>query len=148
IVIGHLFGAHAPGIADAATAFQASHHVNLAHGGAVRALRASVANARVGITHVSMPVYPASDSEADRTAARRFDGLVNRWYWEPSLVGRYPDDVLARLGSSAPKIESGDLERAAPPIDFFGHNSYTRAVVRDDPNSIMLGATQIETSNP
>jgi beta-glucosidase len=148
IAIGHLFGVHAPGIADAKIAFQASHHVNLAHGDAVRALRGSVPGARIGITQVSMPVYPASDSDADRAAARRFDGFVNRWYWEPSLIGRYPDDVLARLGPAAPKIEPGDLERVAPPIDFFGHNSYSRAVVRDDPSSIMLGAAQIDTHNP
>jgi len=148
IAIGHLFGVHAPGIADAKTAFQASHHVNLAHGDAVRALRGTVPDARIGITQVSMPVYPASDSDADRAAARRFDGFVNRWYWEPSLVGRYPDDLLARLGPAAPKIEPGDLERVAPPIDFFGHNSYSRAVVRDNPRSVVLGATQIDTNNP
>jgi len=148
VAIGHLFGVHAPGIADAPTAFQASHHVNLAHGEAVRALRASVPGSRIGITQVSMPVYPASDTDADRTAARRFDGFTNRWYWEPSLIGRYPDDVLERLGRAAPKIEPGDLDRVAPPIDFFGHNSYSRAVVRDDPSSIMVGATQIETRNP
>jgi beta-glucosidase len=148
IVIGHLFGVHAPGVADAAVAFQASHHVNLAHGAAVRALRATVPGARIGITQVSMPVYPATDSEADRAAARRFDGFVNRWYWEPSLLGRYPDDIVARLGGAAPTIEPGDLERVAPPIDFFGHNSYSRAVVRDDPSSVMLGAAQIDTNNP
>jgi len=148
IVIGHLFGVHAPGLADAPTAFQASHHVNLAHGEAVRALRASVPGSQVGITQVSMPVYPATDSEVDRAAARRFDGFVNRWYWEPPLVGRYPADVLERLGQAAPKIQTGDLERLAPPIDFFGHNSYSRAVVRDDPGSVMLGAAQVETGNP
>ena len=148
IVIGHVFGTHAPGITDPGVAFQASHHLNLAHGEAVRALRATVPGSRVGITQVSMPSYPATESDADRAAARRMDGFVNRWYWEPPLLGRYPADILERLGPIAPRIAPGDLERIAPPIDFFGHNSYTRAVVRDDPDSALLGAAQISTPNP
>ena len=31
------------------------------------------------------------------------------------------------MGPLAPTIEDGDLARISPPIDFFGHNSYTRA---------------------
>ncbi len=148
LVIGHIFGMHAPGLSDPALAFQSSHHTNLAHGDAVRALRAEVSGSSVGITQVSMPVYPATDSEADRVAARRFDGFINRWYWEPPLLGTYPADIVERLGSIAPTIEPGDLERMAPPLDFYGHNSYTRAVVRDDPESLLLGAAQVHTHNP
>jgi len=140
---GYVFGILAPGKQDPQLAFQVSHHLNLAHGHAVRALRASVPRAYVGITHVSMPVYPASDSEADRQAARRYDGLVNRWYWDPPLRGTYPADIVERLGPLAPHIEDGDLQLLSPPIDFFGHNSYTRAVVKDDPASALLGATQV-----
>jgi len=140
---GYVFGIHAPGKQDLQLAFQVSHHLNLAHGHAVRALRAAVPNSHVGITVVSMPVYPASDSDADRQAAQRYDGVVNRWYWDPPLRGSYPSDVLERLGPLAPKIEAGDLSLVSPPIDFFGHNSYTRAVVKDDPSSMVMGATQI-----
>jgi beta-glucosidase len=148
IVIGHAFGIHAPGLTDPPLAFQASHHMNLAHGDAVRALRATVPGAVVGITQVSMPCYPASDSEADRAAARRYDGFVNRWYWEPPLTGAYPADVLERLGPMAPRQEAGDAARMSPPIDFFGHNSYTRAVVRDDPGSALTAAATVDPGNP
>jgi beta-glucosidase len=140
---GYLFGMHAPGKQDPKFAFQVSHHLNLAHGHAVRALRATVPQSRVGITQVSLPVYPASDSQADRSAAWRYDGFVNRWYWDPPLRGAYPADILERLAAFAPRIEDGDLKIIAPPIDFFGHNSYTRAVVKDDPESVLLGATQV-----
>ncbi len=140
---GHIFGMHAPGTQDVKLAFQVSHHLNLAHGNAVRALRATVPQARVGITEVSLPVYPASESRADVDAARRYDGFVNRWYWDPPLRGSYPTDVLERLGAFAPAVQDGDMERIAVPIDFFGHNSYTRSVVKDDPESILLGATPL-----
>jgi len=142
-VAGHLFGIHAPGARDPALAFRVSHHLNLAHGHAVRALRATVPQSHVGITEVSMPVYPATDSVEDRQAAERYDGLVNRWYWDPPLRGAYPTDVLERLGPMAPPIADGDLALIATPIDFFGHNSYSRAVVRSDPDSLMMGATQV-----
>jgi len=145
---GYIFGILAPGTIDPQLAFQVSHHLNLAHGEAVRALRAVVPDARVGITHVSMPVYPASDSEADRLAARRFDGFTNRWYWDPTLAGSYPADVLERLGALAPKMEPGDLERICAPIDFLGHNSYSRTVVKDDPTSVLTGVTQLPPSGP
>jgi beta-glucosidase len=140
---GYVFGIHAPGKQDPQLAFQVSHHLNLAHGNAVRALRATVPGARVGITQVSMPVYPASASAADQEAARRFDGFVNRWYWDPVWRGAYPADILDRLGPIAPTIADGDLQLLSPPLDFFGHNSYTRAIVKDDPESMLLGATQV-----
>src|SRR5262249_17290728 len=97
-----------------------------------------------GITEVSMPVYPATDSPADAEAARRYDGFVNRWYWDPAFKGSYPEDVLERLGPLAPEIAAGDLPVIHQPLDFFGHNSYSRAVVRDDPESVLLGASQVE----
>jgi beta-glucosidase len=141
---GYVFGIHAPGKTNPKLAFRVSHHLNLAHGHAVKALRDTVPGSRVGITQVSMPVYPATDTDADRTAAQRYDGFVNRWYWDPPLRGSYPADILERLGPFAPPIAEGDLVLIRQPLDFFGHNSYSRAVVRDDPDSMLLGATTVE----
>jgi len=31
----------------------------------------------------------------------------------------------------------------SPPIDFLGHNSYSRAVVKDDPTSLVMGAAPV-----
>jgi len=143
VTAGYIFGIHPPGKQDRALAFQVSHHLNLAHGHAVRAVRATVPQSHVGITLVSLPVYAATDSEADRLAAQRYDGLVNRWYWDPPLRGTYPADIVERLGPFAPKVEAGDLQVVSPPLDFFGHNSYTRAVIKDDPDSMLLGAIQV-----
>ncbi len=142
-VLGYMFGMHAPGLQDPALGFRVSHHLNLAHGDAVRVLRAAVPRANIGITHVSAPVYAATDSEADRAAAHRYDGFVNRWYWDPPLLGTYPADILERLGPLAPPVEDGDMERLSPPIDFFGHNSYSRAIVRNDPETMLTEVAQV-----
>lgn len=148
VVLGHVFGIHAPGRQDVGEAMRAAHHLNLAHGRGVRALRSTVPGARVGITHVCMPVHPASDSEADREAARRFDAFINRWYFDPTLRGSYPEEVLEALGEAAPPVRPGDLDEIAPRIDFFGHNSYTRMIVRDDPAAPLTRATPVPGPGP
>lgn len=147
-LMGYILGQHAPGKEEPALAFQVSHHLNLAHGDAVRALRAAVSDARVGITHVSFPVYPASDREADRAAARRLDGFANRWFWEPTVRGSYPEDMFPHIKGLEPEIAPGDMERMCPRIDFFGHNSYTRAVVRDAPESPIAGVAPLPPAGP
>jgi beta-glucosidase len=36
----------------------------------------------------------------------------------------------------------------SPPIDFFGHNSYTRALVKDDPDAPLTGVTPLPPVGP
>jgi beta-glucosidase len=134
---GYFEGDFAPGHTDLAAGMQACHHVLLSHGRAVDAVRAMVPGARCGITLSLHPIHPASDAEADRAAARRHDGLRNRWFLDP-LHGRgYPADTLAELGAAAPKVEPGDIETIARPVDFLGINYYFREVVADDPSLVM-----------
>ena len=143
-VAGHFTGEHAPGLQDPFAALKAAHHLLLSHGLAVEALRASARRPlRIGITLNLYPVHPASDSEADRQAAVRFDGNLNRMFLDPILRGRYPDDMLALLGPLFPQIPAGDLTRIATPLDFLGVNYYSRAVVRHDPNFPIVEASEI-----
>ncbi len=145
---GYLQGVHAPGMRDPQLAFRVTHRLNLAHAEAVRALRAAVAGARVGISHVSVPVHPASDSNSDAATARWVDGLANRWFWDPSLKGQYPREVLEELGPLAPEIKADDLRKLAEPIDFFGHNSYKRILVAHDPHAPLTKARTLAGPGP
>ena len=130
--LSYFLGEHAPGRHDFASAVQASHTLNLAHGLAAQAIRA-VTDGRVGITLNLYPVHPATDAEEDRAAARRYDGFDNRWFLDPVLKGSYPADMLELFGPFAPRIEPGDLATAFQPLDFLGVNFYSRAIVADDP---------------
>lgn len=138
--LGHLTGEQAPGVRDLGTALRVAHHVLLAHGAAVPVLRANAGpTSQVGIVCNMTPGAAASDTEADRRAAERWDGFFNRWFVDP-LAGRgYPSDMVALYGPLAPAVEPGDLERIATPVDFFGLNYYFRAVVSDDPDAPPLG---------
>jgi len=126
-ILGHEMGIFAPGIKDRAAAYQVSHHLLLSHGKALRAMRAERTTAALGIVLNQSPAYPADpNSEADRAAARLGDGTLNRWYMDPIFRGAYPADVIAHLGADAPKIEAGDMEIIATPMDFLGINFYMR----------------------
>lgn len=128
-MLGNLYGIHAPGKRDLATALQVGHLQLLGHGLAVEALRAALPNsAQVGIVLNLTPTEPAGDSQADAEAAERDDGFYNRWFLDPLFRGRYPDDMLAWYGDAAPDVEATDFAAISAPIDYLGINYYQRAV--------------------
>jgi beta-glucosidase len=131
--LGYAEGVKAPGGTDWAAGRAASHHMLLSHGLATKAVRAAVRDARVGIALNLAPVRAASESEADRLAAARRDGYLNRWFLDPVLRGRYPQDMLdlfeKRFGTFG-ELEHGDLAAISVPTDFLGVNYYRPETVR------------------
>ncbi len=127
--LGHETGIFAPGLKNRGTAMQVAHHLLLSHGLALQALRFEGCRAKLGIVLNLSPVQPATDSEADRGAARLEDGKLLRWYLDPLFKGSYPVDVWQHLGADAPQVLPGDLEDIATSLDFLGLNYYSRSVV-------------------
>jgi beta-glucosidase len=68
------------------------------------------------------------------------DGLMNRWYAEPVLIGRYPEDILDLFKDLDLPIREGDLEHIYQPLDFAGLNLYSRLFAYHDPNIPLLEA--------
>ncbi|MFD1830747.1 GH1 family beta-glucosidase [Streptomyces desertarenae] len=127
-VLGYEQGVHAPGRRDVGDAMRAVHHLLLGHGLAAQRLRAARhAPEELGITLNLGTATPASDSEADRAAARRADGMGTRLYLDPLVHGRYPQDVLEDLSArgAALPVEDGDLEVISTPLDVLGVNFYS-----------------------
>ncbi|GAB3846504.1 GH1 family beta-glucosidase [Micromonospora andamanensis] len=129
--LGYGSGVHAPGRSDGADAVRAGHHLMLGHGLAVQALRTAVPGAQLGVTVNLYPVTPASDAPGDIDAARRIDGLANRFFLDPILRGAYPDDLVADLAKVTDfgHVHDGDLATIATPLDVVGVNYYSRHVV-------------------
>jgi len=128
--LGYGYGPHAPGRTELPAAVAAAHHLNLAHGLAVRAIREVAPDARIGITNIVTDVVPASDALADVAAADRLDAVSNRVFLDPVYSGAYGPGVHAQLDPHglAELIREGDLTTIAQPVDFAGVNHYQRVI--------------------
>ena len=128
--LGHASGSHAPGLADPEAALRAVHHLNLAHGRGVQALRGVVSpRAEVSVTlnfHVARGSHPTSPE-----AVRRVDALANRAFLGPMLEGAYPADLLEDTAAVTDWsfVLDGDLEAVHQPIDLLGVNYYSTVEV-------------------
>ena len=130
-VLGYERGVFAPGVKDRRVAYQASHHLLLSHGLAMKAMRAHT-QADIGIVLNMSPVYPATDSPLDAHHARLEDGRLIRWYSDAVLKGQYPADIIEHLGADTPQVQPGDAQIIAQPCDFLGVNYYHPTVSSSD----------------
>lgn len=126
--LGYEVAQFAPGKKDRALAMQVSHHLMMAHGAAVKAMR-TVTKTSLGVVLNHTPAFAAEVLESDRKAVRIDDGLNVRWYMDPIFRGQYPADILEHLGDDAPAIEANDLALIHQPLDFLGINFYTRSFI-------------------
>ncbi len=144
---GYLDGTHAPGRRSILDFLRASHVANLAQGAGFRAVKAVRPEARVGSAFLMSPCEPVSDSEEDRKAAEHAHGMVNIWFLEPALRGRYPA-ALAFSPAVFMKIQQDDMNLVRAPFDFIGINVYYRTLVSaptlgerlSDPRLLLLPA--------
>ncbi len=123
--LGYETAQFAPGQTSRATAALVSHHLMMAHGAAIKAMR-GVCKTPLGVVLNHTPAFAAEPLEADRRAARIDDGLNVRWYMDPIFRGSYPADILEYLGADAPTVVPEDLALIQQPLDFLGVNFYTR----------------------
>jgi beta-glucosidase len=125
--LGYASGVHAPGYTDNAAALAAAHHLNLAHGRAVSALRSvTPAGTDMSVTLNLAQVYAASDSPEDAIAARHVDAISNRIFLEPMLRGSYPSDLIEGTShlTDWSFVLDGDLAAINQPLDVLGVNFY------------------------
>ncbi|MGY3334474.1 beta-glucosidase [Streptomyces filamentosus] len=130
--LGYGNGVHAPGRTCDADALRAAHHLNLAHGLAVGALREALpAGAEVSLTLNLHVVRALTESAEDRDAARRIDAVANRIFLDPVFRGRLPEDLVRDTAGMTDWgfVRDGDLAAIAAPIDSLGLNYYSPTVV-------------------
>ncbi|MEU8608229.1 GH1 family beta-glucosidase [Actinoplanes sp. NPDC048791] len=125
--LGYYVGVHAPGRKNFGDAISAVHHLLLGHGLATQRMRAAATREmKFGITLNMGTADPATDTAADRDAARRADGMGLRIYLDPLRKGAYPADMvedLAARGTAFP-VRDGDLEVISTPFEVLGVNFY------------------------
>ncbi len=104
---------------------QVAHNAVLAHGMAVKAIRAKgKKDTKVGPAEVMFCGVPAIDTpehvKAAETATRHF----NARFLDVMLTGKYSDSYLKEAGKNAPDFTDEDLKNIASPVDFVGINVY------------------------
>ena len=144
--LGHLYGVMAPGIKDLQTGINASHHLLLGHGLAVRAIREAASDVKVGITLNFTPAITLGDSAEDQLAVQLADGFDNRWFGDPVFKASYPQDIVSAFNKEIP-IHAGDMQIISTPVDFLGLNYYFRQTVAYDPSAQPLPYKQVTAPN-
>jgi beta-glucosidase len=133
---GYETGRFAPGATDPAASGRVIHHLGLAHGRGLQALRDSGARGTFGPCLQLAPCYPADDSSEARKAADLADVTENTLYLDPVLRGTYPAGLSDAAVEVARGVDAatrpGDLEVISAPVDFLGVNYYSPQVLGPD----------------
>ncbi|MEV0649184.1 GH1 family beta-glucosidase [Phytomonospora sp. NPDC050363] len=149
--LGYASGEHAPGRRDPADSIRAAHHLMLGHGLAVQALRAQKPDDKIAVGLNFYPVRAVSEEASDVDAARRIDGLQNRFFTQAALGGSYPADVLADLSEVVDLdfIRDGDLAEIHQPIDALCVNYYSSFNVTGNGNGkVSAAAAPTDAGSP
>jgi beta-glucosidase len=126
---GYLIGEHAPGLKDPKAAYQVGHHLMLAHGLAVQAMRGVAPHLNYGIVLNQWPADPASDDPADITAAQAAWDRSEPLFLDLIFKGHYPPQIYELVGENLPDTKDGDLALISQKLDFLGLNYYSRNLV-------------------
>lgn len=131
--LGYGCGNHAPGIRDHAQSLAAVHHLNLAHGLGVQAVRAAAGEAARCSVALNLQVNrAATGSDADAWAKERADLIANEVFLGPMLEGRYDARIIEATRGAADWsfVRDGDLAAIRQPLDALGVNYYSSNTVR------------------
>ncbi|MDJ0824358.1 MAG: GH1 family beta-glucosidase [Rhodobacter sp.] len=133
--LSHFLGLHAPGMRDIRAAARAMHHVGLAHGRAIQAMRA-LGMRNLGCVTNHEYTMPADDTPEAAAAAKLYDGIYNRWFLGAMRNAEYPTDVLELLAPHMPAGWQNDMAVIAEPVDWLGINYYTRKLIARGPSGL------------
>ncbi len=138
--LGYQDGVFAPGLKlSFAECLRGAHHLLLAHGRGVQALRAGCrGQVKISIAHTSRERIPATNTKKDIEAARRdYFAATDRgmwnlsWWADPIVFGKYPEEGLKAFEKDLPEIKPGDMKLISQKIDFLAYNCYSGWKVRD-----------------
>jgi len=132
--LSYKVGIHAPGLKlPDAQVNQVRHNGVLAHGLAVQAIRAHAKpGTQVGIADNTVFYVPVMETDEHVAAAKKATREMNAMFLTAIMEGRYIDEYLTQEGANAPKVQPGDMEAIASPLDFLALNIYAPEWVRAD----------------
>ncbi|MFA6075505.1 MAG: glycoside hydrolase family 1 protein [Negativicutes bacterium] len=149
--LAYLAGAHPPGIVnDAKKYFQVTHNVFLTHAICVENYKRLKQFGEIGITHVFVPAFSIDNTNDNLFAATHANAYNTHWFYDPVLLGEYPEYVTKQLTAKGflPDWDENELDiirNAADKNDFVGLNYYQPQRVMKNTISDKIAPTR-ETS--
>lgn len=140
--LGNYEGRQAPGYKDFSIAVQATYGMYVGHGLVVKHFRDAKIKGEIGIALNLMPRLPLTDSEEDKKATIHADGYINRWFIEPIVKGKFPQDMIDLYSSKGvvlPEFKEEHLKLMSQKLDFMGLNYYNDFWVKADDTVWPLG---------
>ncbi|MDO5111256.1 MAG: GH1 family beta-glucosidase [Clostridia bacterium] len=142
VCLGYQTGVHAPGKQyDTMQCALSAHNLLLAHGMAVKAIRANSKGAvSIGLASTGKLCYPQTDTAAGRAAAQAETfsldadnwAFSHAWFLDPVVFGRYPSDAPEVLAAFARQAPAADMEIIRTPVDLLGVNIYNGNAVDEE----------------
>ena len=128
-ILSYDIGAHAPGHTDRAEGLRAAHHLMLASGLGLQAMRAERNDQSLGLVLNFEALHAQSDADE---SARELVHAERVRFWMDRLSGREPLPALMAQGGE--DEQAGDRAIMAQPLDWLGVNYYTRSMVTQAEN--------------
>ncbi len=132
--LGYSNGLHAPGKQlDDYQVMSVFHHIALAHGKAVSAMRAlSVKSIKIGFASTGKLCYPSTETIPNIAKARELTFTTDKDSWgfchhifgDGVILGQYPDLSVLLGNKPCEFIHDGDMDIMCQPLDFYGINVY------------------------
>jgi len=124
---GYVSGEHAPGEQDPLEARQVAHHLMVAHGLAVQALRGTQPSLQVGIVLNQWMADAADDSPEATQRAEQAWNTGETTFLHPIFKGHYHPAQVEWMGG-LPLMRPGDMALISQKLDFLGINFYSRSL--------------------
>ena len=128
-ILSYDIGAHAPGHTDRAEGLRAAHHLMLASGLGLQAMRAERSDQSLGLVLNFEALHSVGESH---DAARDLVHAERVRFWMDRLNNREPHAGLMAQGGQ--DEQTGDRAIMAEPLDWLGVNYYTRSMVTAQDN--------------
>ena len=137
--LGYHQGIHAPGLKlELPDVFSCHIHQMMAHGLALRAIKAADPETIVGIASTGNLCYPETETPENIEAARQATFVTDadnwifthQWLLDPIVLGRFPDCAGTVLEPLVKKVSPKQMEIIHAVPDMLGYNIYNGHEVR------------------
>ena len=130
--LGNWTGEHAPGLSDLSATVKVAHQLVRAHALASKAIKEKAPQSQVGVVlNLADQRYIGELNPQEKEELELIDSIVNLWWLEGMLQGRYPQNLVNKFKElTGLEISSDDIPDVSYGRDWIGVNYYAGQVFK------------------